>query len=466
VIGSRAKFRRSAQYLADLSIVFFSWLAAYPIRFKLLPLHIQHVPLFSTYVWLALLALLTWAVVLRMRPLFGADGTGGLQRELFIGLQSHFLAFFAFVVMAFFIAAYRPSRLVLFIFFTLSTVGVVLVRLAAHRIQISRFAQGKGLSRVLVVGTGELAKNLVRRINARRDLGHQVVGLLSDNPEENGREIDGLPVLGTVEMVDQVVERERIDRVFVALPLPAHERLRVVLANLENEMVDIKVVPDLMDYVVLRSAVEEFEGLPVISLKQVPISPWGMVFKRIFDFSFSLAVLVLGGPVFLAIALAIKLTSRGPVFYRQERMGLDGKKFDILKFRSMRVDAERQTGAVWAVRDDDRCTPVGSFIRRTNLDELPQFINVLRGEMSVVGPRPERPVFIDQFRKQIPKYMLRHKMKSGLTGWAQVKGWRGNTDLGSRIECDLYYIENWSFWLDLRIIWMTVFSRESRKNAY
>jgi exopolysaccharide biosynthesis polyprenyl glycosylphosphotransferase len=177
-------------------------------------------------------------------------------------------------------------------------------------------------------------------------------------------------------------------------------------------------------------------------------------------------VLLLGSPAFAGLAAAVKLSSPGPVFYRQKRMGLDGKVFDIYKYRSMRVDAESQSGAVWAVENDPRRTRFGAFIRRTNLDELPQFLNVLRGEMSVVGPRPERPEFIEQFRQQIPKYMLRHKAKAGLTGWAQVNGWRGNTDLRSRIACDLYYIENWSFWLDLRIIWMTLFSSKARENAY
>ena len=188
--------------------------------------------------------------------------------------------------------------------------------------------------------------------------------------------------------------------------------------------------------------------------------------KRVFDFVFSAAVLVAGAPVFFVIALAIKLSSKGPVFYKQERMGLDGRVFQLYKFRSMRMDAEAQTGAVWAKENDPRRTKVGAFLRRTNVDELPQFYNVLRGEMSVVGPRPERPVFIEKFRKQIPKYMLRHKAKAGLTGWAQVNGWRGDTDLQRRIECDLFYVENWSFWLDLRIIWMTLFSTASRKNAY
>ncbi|NLH49130.1 MAG: undecaprenyl-phosphate glucose phosphotransferase [Myxococcales bacterium] len=464
MIGERSKFMGSVQLVADVSVVVGSWLIAYPIRFHLLPLRIQHVPPFSRYAWLAVLALFIWAVVQRWPGRIRV--ASGLTREILLGLQGHLLAFIAFVVVTFFISEYKPSRLVLAIFLLLSTSGLIGVRVYLDRWQRRRFAKGEGISRCLVVGTGPLAKSLVARLHAHPELGQKVIGFLTDEPGEIASEIDGLPVLAAVENVQSAVQEQRIQRVYVALPMAAHDRLAVVLNNLEEEMTDVNVVVDLLNYVVLRSGVEDFEGLPIVSLKQIPISGWGMVAKRAFDVVFSAAVLVLGSPVFLLIALAIKLSSPGPVFYRQERMGLDGKVFGIWKFRSMRVDAEQQTGAVWATENDPRRTRVGTFLRRTNLDELPQFFNVLQGEMSVVGPRPERPVFIEEFRGRIPKYMLRHMVKAGLTGWAQVNGWRGNTDLRRRIESDLYYVENWSFWLDLRIIWMTVFSRSARKNAY
>jgi Undecaprenyl-phosphate glucose phosphotransferase len=343
---------------------------------------------------------------------------------------------------------------------------MLLSRWIIFRVQISQFRRGEGVTRCLIAGTGKSARALAARLRERPELGQQVVGFLTDDSAEVGAAIDGAAALDVVAQVQRVAREQQAHRVYVALPLAAHDLLQTVLENLEEEMVDVKVVVDLMDFVVLRSAVEDFAGLPVVSLKQTPMSGWGAVVKRAFDLAFSGAVLLLGSPAFAGLAAAVKLSSPGPVFYRQKRMGLDGKVFDIYKYRSMRVDAESQSGAVWAVENDPRRTRFGAFIRRTNLDELPQFLNVLRGEMSVVGPRPERPEFIEQFRQQIPKYMLRHKAKAGLTGWAQVNGWRGNTDLRSRIACDLYYIENWSFWLDLRIIWMTLFSSKARENAY
>ena len=231
-------------------------------------------------------------------------------------------------------------------------------------------------------------------------------------------------------------------------------------------MVDIQVIPDIYEFATIRGGIEEFDGLPIISLQDSPLYGWNMVIKRAADIAFSIIAITLTAPLVVLIAITIKLTSHGPVFYRQERMGLDGKIFQMLKFRSMWVDAEKESGAVWAKEDDPRRTWLGAFLRKTSIDELPQFFNVLKGDMSIVGPRPERPVFIEEFRKNIPKYMLRHKMKAGITGWAQVNGWRGDTDLKKRIEYDLYYIENWSFWFDLKIMWLTIWKGLVNKNAY
>jgi len=212
--------------------------------------------------------------------------------------------------------------------------------------------------------------------------------------------------------------------------------------------------------------VEDFEGIPFIHLRDSPLHGWNQVAKRVFDVIFSVTVLAALAPVFLFVAAAVKLTSPGPALYRQERMGLDGQRFGMLKFRTMRLDAEAQSGPVWAPAGDARRTALGTFLRRFSLDELPQFFNVLRGQMSVVGPRPERPVFVERFRRTVPGYMLRHKVKSGITGWAQVHGLRGNTSLEKRIQYDLDYIEQWSFWLDLKTIALTVIRVLFDRNAY
>ena len=211
---------------------------------------------------------------------------------------------------------------------------------------------------------------------------------------------------------------------------------------------------------------EDLDGVPIVNLSRIPMEGLPAVLKRSIDILAAASALLLFAPLFPIIAIAVKLTSPGPILFRQERMGLDGRSFNLLKFRSMVVDAERNTGPVWASEQDSRCTPIGAFLRKLSLDELPQFWNIIRGDMSLVGPRPERPFFVDEFREQIPHYMHRHRVRAGLTGWAQVHGWRGNTSLDKRIEYDLYYIENWSLALDIKILWMTVTNGMVHEHAY
>jgi Undecaprenyl-phosphate glucose phosphotransferase len=270
-------------------------------------------------------------------------------------------------------------------------------------------------------------------------------------------------------MIDDAAEisqREAIDHLYIALPPEQHLRMLELIESTSREIVDVKVVPDLLQVIALRARLEDLDGVPIINVNDVPLQGFNSVVKRAIDIAISFAALAVFGVPLAVIALMVRLTSNGPVFYRQERMGLDGKPFSIVKFRSMHDDAERHTGPVWAQKDDPRVTALGRFLRRSNIDELPQLWNVLTGDMSIVGPRPERPHFVEQFRHRIPQYMLRHKVKAGLTGWAQVNGWRGNTPLEKRIEYDLYYIENWSVRLDLKIMWLTIIKGFFHKHAY
>jgi Undecaprenyl-phosphate glucose phosphotransferase len=273
-------------------------------------------------------------------------------------------------------------------------------------------------------------------------------------------------VLGHPNAMTGFVREEAIDQVFVALPLEAYAQLPRLVEGLDDVPVDVRVVPDFSRYMNLKSSVEEFEGLAFICLQGSPVYGWDRVLKRGFDVLVAGALLLLMSPFLGLIAVLVKLTSKGSILYRQERMGLDGGTFRMLKFRSMRVDAEEESGPVWAQVGDPRRTRVGAFLRATSVDELPQLWNVVKGEMSLVGPRPERPVFIQEFRQRIPRYMLRHMMKAGITGWAQVNGWRGNTSLEKRIEYDLYYIEHWSLWFDVRILWLTLWKGLVSRNAY
>ncbi|MDX1582315.1 MAG: undecaprenyl-phosphate glucose phosphotransferase [Thermoanaerobaculia bacterium] len=358
-------------------------------------------------------------------------------------------------------AMYSRATLGLFVVCEIAFVilGRSLLRLMVER----RFRAGQGLDRVLVVGGGELAQAVVRRITAHRELGLAVVGYVSHDPN---RVIEGAERLGDVDDLVDVVRAKEIDHVFVAMPHQTAGKTMELLDRLIREYVSIHVVPDLMQFMALKSRVDDLDGLPTINLTESPLDGWSRFLKRGFDFVFSFVALVLFSPLMALIALAVKFEDRGPVFYRQTRMGLDGIPFEMLKFRSMSTDAETETGAVWADREDPRRTRIGRVIRAWSLDELPQLFNVLRGEMSLVGPRPERPHFVEQFRDEYPHYMLRHKVRAGITGWAQVHGWRGNTSMKMRIEHDLYYIENWSLMLDMKILLLTLRHGFRHENAY
>ncbi|MDD2943586.1 MAG: undecaprenyl-phosphate glucose phosphotransferase, partial [bacterium] len=272
-------------------------------------------------------------------------------------------------------------------------------------------------------------------------------------------------IIGFYSDLPDILQNYNIDQVIIAVPLADHDKLESIVASIGDEMVDVRIVPDIHRFIQLGSEIEEFDGLPVVSLASTPLVGVNRLLKRCFDIFFGAVFTLLALPMMAFTALMIKLTSRGPVLFVQERVGLDGRKFPIYKFRTMKVDAE-SSGARFAVRNDPRTTAIGAILRKLSLDELPQLFNVMMGHMSLVGPRPERPVFIEEFRQRVPKYMLRHKVQAGMTGWAQVNGWRGNTSIERRIEHDLYYIEHWSLLLDLRIILLTLICGLWNKNAY
>ena len=329
-----------------------------------------------------------------------------------------------------------------------------------------RWRAGIGLKKILIAGSADLGRLVADKILEHRELGYQIVGFVDDRAVGDHLGYRGLPLLGTLDDAAEICTRESIDHLYVALPPEQHVRMLELLESTSREIVDVKVVPDLLQVIALRARLEDLDGVPVININDVPLQGFNTLTKRVIDIAISAFCLLLVAVPFGVIALLVRLTSKGPVFFHQERMGLDGKSFTIVKFRSMFDDAERYTGPIWATADDPRVTPLGRFLRRSNLDELPQLWNVLRGDMSLVGPRPERPHFVEQFKHRIPQYMLRHKVKAGLTGWAQVHGWRGNTPLEKRIEYDLYYIENWSVSLDLKILWLTLLKGFFHKHAY
>jgi Undecaprenyl-phosphate glucose phosphotransferase len=362
--------------------------------------------------------------------------------------------------------AYEVSQIVWALFLPLNVMLAFASREVVREWLERRWRAGIGLKRILIAGAGELGRLVADKILEHRELGYQIVGFVDDRAGGDVLGHRGLQLLGTLDEAGEIAEREGVDHLYVALPADEHARMLRMLEQIGQERVDVKVVPDLLQVIALRARLEDLDGIPIININDVPLQGFNSALKRSIDIGLSAAALVVLALPFALTALVIRLTSSGPVFYRQERMGLDGKPFLIYKFRSMYIDAERETGPVFASHDDPRCTPVGRFLRRTNIDELPQLWNVLRGDMSLVGPRPERPFFVSQFKQRIPQYMLRHKVRAGLTGWAQVNGWRGNTSIEKRIEYDLYYIENWSVALDLKIMWLTLVKGFFHKHAY
>lgn len=442
----------------DLTIVALCWIASYYARFHLpiVPVY-KGVPPIGNYIYLLLFIIPIWGVMFRLSGLYRSKRTAPRLSEFFAVARAVTLSMLMLIAVTFIVRRYSYSRLVFAYFWVLSIIAVTATRASFRKFLREMRKRGFNLRYILIVGAGKLGQEALKKINARPDLGFRVVGILGKGPEKIGLRFDGVPVIGVYEDAKEIVQKLRVDQVIVALPLESHKRMEAVLRSIMDEMVDIRVVPDLYQFMTLRGSIEEFDGVPFITLQETPLYGWNRVLKRLADIIFSALALTLTSPLLILISSAVKFSSTGPVLYRQERMGLDGRTFSMLKFRSMKVDAEKETGAVWAKQNDERCTKIGNFLRKTSLDEIPQFINVLKGEMSVIGPRPERPVFVEKFKKSIPHYMLRHKMKSGMTGWAQVNGYKGDTSLKKRIELDLHYIENWSLLLDLQIVFLTLY---------
>jgi Undecaprenyl-phosphate glucose phosphotransferase len=456
--------------LTDAGVVVLAWLASYWIRFDLPPvlsfLSVKKgLPDFTTYAALVPLIAALWIVIFTSQRVYESKRLRGLASELLGVLKAHALALLTFIAITYLFEEYRYSRLVVLYFALLAGAGLVLFRIGLRSALRSMRARGFNLRHVLAVGEGAALEHLIERLEAYPELGLRVRGVITDDFGAR-TQFCGRPIVGRYDDVVTVLRNGGVDEVLIALPPSCGDRLDRLLELLKDETLDVGIVPDVHRYVTLGCEVEEFDGLPVVRINDSPVMGGAALAKRATDATLSAFLLIALSPLLFLIAIVVKLSSKGPVLYAQERMGLDGRKFSMLKFRSMRVDAEATSGAVWCSKTDPRRTRLGTFLRKTSLDELPQLWNVLRGDMSLVGPRPERPVFVEKFRSEIPHYMLRHKVRAGITGWAQVNGWRGDTSLDRRIECDLFYIRNWSYLLDLKILTMTLWRGFINKNAY
>ncbi len=452
---------------SDAAMTSASWLIAYYMRFQTTFIPVtKGVPPFESYWKLVTPILIMWAIIFHISGLY-RPRRGSSQAEEFVEIfQAISVGTIMLITFNFFSNQYAYSRLVFLYFWGINIFAIGLSRsLFRNLIDYAR-SKGYNLRHILIAGAGNLGQELTRKSHTYTELGLNVIGFVDDDPRKQGKTIEGTPVLGTLEHTRRIIREHGIQQLFIALPMTAHDRILALLSSVDQECVDIKFIPDLMQYMSLRVGVEELDGIPIVNLRETPIQGWNSVIKRGFDIVFSLLFIALSLPIMLFLTILVKLSSPGPILYKQKRMGLDGHLFNMYKFRSMRMDAEAKSGAVWAKKHDHRRTRIGAFMRSTSLDELPQFFNVLRGDMSLVGPRPERPPFVQKFRQKIPQYMLRHRVKSGITGWAQINGWRGNTSIEKRIEFDLYYIQNWSVAFDFKILIMTIWKGMINKHAY
>ncbi len=450
---------------ADLGIIAASWFSAFFFRFYYGDAP-SDVPDFRPYAIYLFIILLIWPVAFHAFGLYRPRRISSRISEIFDITKACIFSVLIMTSLTFFIREFEFSRL-MFIYFTIFNIVFLSTSRVIFRMLLRALRKrGYNQKSALILGSGGSAMGLIEKIHASPEIGVRILGYMSADEDSSGEELSGVVNIGTYAQIRDIITTREIDIVFVALSWDEQALTRDILMHIGDEIVDIKVIPSLYEFITIGSGVENFNGLPIMNLQGSPLYGWNLLLKRATDIIVATTALLLLSPAFLITALLIKITSPGPVFYRQDRMSIGGDVFEMLKFRSMMVSAEEETGAVLAKKGDARRTRLGSALRKTSLDELPQLFNVLKGNMSLVGPRPERPVFITEFRKDIPNYMLRHKMKAGITGWAQINGWRGNTSIKKRIECDLYYIENWSLKLDFSILVKTLVKGFIHKNAY
>ncbi|HJO17602.1 MAG TPA: undecaprenyl-phosphate glucose phosphotransferase [Vicinamibacterales bacterium] len=469
MVTNRAKLLVTLHVVSDAILGMAAFMLAYAIRFEtdLIPVTRGYPP-FAQYLSVLPLVALIVPVAFQVHGMYRLRRHRTRLDDFFGVLVGNVIAVVLGIVTTLYIqtyllppalkerGAYEVSQLVWVLFLLVNTVASYNLREFVRTVFERRWRAGIGLKRVLIAGSGDLGRLVTDKCLQHRELGYQVIGFVDDRATEDRLGYRGLPLLGTLDETGNFLISEQVDLLYITLPLEKHVKMLSLIEDATRECVEIKVVPDLFQFIALRAGLEDFDGIPIISVNDVPLHGINTAFKRIIDVCLSVTALLTFSVPMTVIALLVRYASPGPVIYRQERMGLDGRSFTVYKFRSMQYEAEGETGPVWSRDNDPRRTPIGAWLRRFYLDELPQLWNVLRGDMSLVGPRPERPYFVRQFKHRYPQYMLRHKVKAGITGWAQVNGWRGDTSIEKRIEFDLHYIENWSVSLDFKILWLTI----------
>jgi exopolysaccharide biosynthesis polyprenyl glycosylphosphotransferase len=459
-----AAVRALSLFLADLVAGVVGMMAAYYVRFYVMPAPLGHDP--GDYVMIFPVAVLLWIMARFFSGLNRFRQRAFDLRVARRAAKASILATLMIMSAGFYTHVDYSRKLPPLIFVSLLATTCALRWLAETQFDRLRRTRGLGLSRVAIVGVSQTGSTMAAKIRQDLTAGRRAVGFLRAPGNQAGPDselLGGLPLLGSVERLAELAREHDLHEIIVADPMMAPQDILEFLLECEKHCLRASVVPNILETFVTDIHLDEIGGLPLFGFRGTRLNGGNLALKRAFDMSVAAAMLVALSPILLLVAIAVKLTSRGPLMYKQERVTLYGSSFDMYKFRTMRIDAEEKSGPVWTKENDPRVTGIGKWLRKLNLDELPQLINVLKGDMSLVGPRPERPCFVDQFKHDVPHYMARLKCKAGMTGWAQVNGMRGNTSITERVKYDLDYLENWSIWFDIKILFRTL---RAHKNAY
>ena len=466
MIEENQKYLNRLLVIIDAVIIAVSYWLAWLLKFRT-RMFGRSVEVLTRYRYLGVLIL----VILVMLIMYSAFGLYSRQMnrvrtDVANILKADIISLLVFSFLLFIVKITHFSRIMFGLFFIIVTILEIFERLIVKAVLKKLWASGRYTKSVLLIGYSRAAEGYIDRVLKNPQWGYNIRGILDDNVEK-GTTYKGIKVLGAVDNLMVILDRSKLDEITITLGLGEYDRLESIVNLCEKSGVHTKFVPDYNNIVPTKSYTEDILGLPVINIRYVPLSnAFPAAVKRIMDIVISIIGIIVSSVVMLAMVIMIKLSSPGPILFKQERVGLHNKVFTMYKFRSMVVqDAERERSA-WTTKDDPRVTKIGRFMRRTNIDELPQLFNVLKGQMSIVGPRPERPYFVQKFQEEIPRYNIKHQVRPGMTGWAQVHGFRGDTSIRKRIEYDLYYIENWTLWLDIKIMFLTFFGGMVNKNAY
>ena len=464
MIKENQKYLNRVQITLDLILVAFSMALSYWCRFVLLDGAKALTQLQMAEI--TAVSIVLYGFIYSRTGLYLPKRKDTLFKEIMEIFRANSIGIILLMVGLFFFKVVDFSRGQLILFFVLNIVFMLLERLLVRLVLRYFRRQGYNLRHCLVIGANEISDDFIDRVKKNKHWGYQIDGIL-DNWLMPGDEYRGYPVKGGISKLVETLLSQHFDLAVIALTSADADDLGYILAQCEKAGIKTNIIPYYYKYVPTQPYMDDLDGLSVIDTRRVPLDNWfksGL--KRVFDIVFASVAILLTAPIMLFSVLMIKLTSPGPVIFHQERVGLDRKNFMMYKFRSMHVQKDEEEREQWTTKDDPRKTKWGTFMRKTSIDELPQFFNVLKGDMSVVGPRPERPFFVEKFREEVPRYMIKHQVRPGITGWAQVNGLRGDTSIEKRIEHDLYYIENWTFAFDLRIVFLTVFKGFVNKNAY